>query len=840
MSYVDELLKLIIKDKKMSNTYDRYPIRFLFTRLSSETYNDISELIKKISTFKEKNHFNQLEVIKLSDYLNYNDAWLTKNAIYNIINNLDSNKDYIILGFSELARFYSKSDLQSLIISFMTDIESLSQSNKQRIYLVCFSLYDKLLEVLKINGRNENINPVIAHDSFVDSDSICVYYANSNFEFNSLNNKIFNSSQWLSLYEQKDIEYDKGIVCLSDTLVSIYEKAKPDNFVEIYKIDSYFSMLVRMKGLNLTNKEESLFNDDFWKKIYELTEKSSLYNIKQIVLSYLKVQSIYSDCFIELFVKTDDFGKRLMMLYLVENENELQYSYYLKELLYNSYDNFFTTILNDIINYFDILKDDLYFEARKYFINKLLDLKLINRFFSQDDFLVSLNKMMNSYISNKILSSNLEDENILDIEVEKFIIKYKQDANYVKKVFNSFFKDYLVKLIIGRFEIEQYVIMNFIQNNFISIEEAIEVYPDLRNYYGFKINSYIEYSKQWISEYIYNYKESKILGKGTPKFLEFSKRNTEQFMYNWYTNSELGHLHDLIKNKYFDILIVLDGVGIEYFDFIIQIIKEKNKYINYANFGKAFLPSITSVNKSKFNFFDKWIIDFDKEIIHGSIYNSKKSIPDSLDYLRNIIEKIINDNPNHVICITADHGCTCQSKLLDYNKKYSFSGVDHEGRCMEIKNMDNNISKSDDYFIFDSISDNKKFIISLNNISLNDKPVRESHGGATLEECFIPCIIFSDKEENQNYNIYPIKAVINGLDREVKVEITPKPLLTPVYTDNFGNQDTFTNVNNNIWVAKLKVVTNQMLKVSIGSFSDIINIRSSSGITKKGDDGFDD
>ena len=81
MSYTDELLNLMKEDKNLSNTYDRYPIRFLFTRLSQETYNDISELIIKMTKLQDKNHFNKLEVIRLSDYLNFNDGWLTKNSV---------------------------------------------------------------------------------------------------------------------------------------------------------------------------------------------------------------------------------------------------------------------------------------------------------------------------------------------------------------------------------------------------------------------------------------------------------------------------------------------------------------------------------------------------------------------------------------------------------------------------------------------------------------------------------------------------------------------------------------------------------------------------------------
>ena len=48
MTEQQELIKLIIDDKKKANTYDRYPIRFLFMRLSSTAEADISNLISEL------------------------------------------------------------------------------------------------------------------------------------------------------------------------------------------------------------------------------------------------------------------------------------------------------------------------------------------------------------------------------------------------------------------------------------------------------------------------------------------------------------------------------------------------------------------------------------------------------------------------------------------------------------------------------------------------------------------------------------------------------------------------------------------------------------------------
>ena len=253
------------------------------------------------------------------------------------------------------------------------------------------------------------------------------------------------------------------------------------------------------------------------------------------------------------------------------------------------------------------------------------------------------------------------------------------------------------------------------------------------------------------------------------------------------------------------------------------------------------MPSITDINKSKIIKYDKWVLDFDKERIHGNIYNSKQSIPDSLDFLRKMIDKVIDDNPASTICITADHGCTCQSKLINSNKKYSFKGTNHEGRCMEISSGEEmNIPKSDDYFIFEDIVQSKKYLISLNNTSLDSKPIREAHGGATIEECFVPCIVFSNDNNSIIYNIKMIKDTVNGLDKEIKVEISPKPHTIPSFIDENGMQGLFKEEKDNIWSTTIFKVASQNIKILIDDYKCDLFIKSSSGISMKGEDGFDD
>ena len=57
-----------------------------------------------------------------------------------------------------------------------------------------------------------------------ENNLISVYYANSSFESRLFSNKINTSTEWLSIYKSKKLNLNEGIVCISDTLVALYEK----------------------------------------------------------------------------------------------------------------------------------------------------------------------------------------------------------------------------------------------------------------------------------------------------------------------------------------------------------------------------------------------------------------------------------------------------------------------------------------------------------------------------------------------------------------------------------------------------------------------------------------
>lgn len=836
-----EIIKLILEDKKKSNTYDRYPIRFLFMKLSETSEDEIIELITSLNSLSSepKNHINEIQYVNLHDLLSFEDGWITKSQLLNFITSLDPQKDYFITGFSELIRFYSRNDLESLIISFMTNIESATQKNKQRIYFVCYSLFDKIAAELKSNSRNESIDPVIKSSEIVEDDSeqICVYYASSNFDDKYFKNSIKTTTQWLSLYKAKTFNWSSGIVCISDTLVTLYEKAKPDNFVLIEKLDSNFKLLTNMFKFKLNYAEESLFNDDFWKKLFDNCFDASCFELTKIVKMLLNVTNINSENFIELFLKNDLYCKRLLYLYLIENREDFDYAEYLISILDNSISTDFSDFEKDIVSSVNMTKEKVYFKARKFFINKLNpdDVESLIEYFIK-----ALNNAFFSFLETQIFNAKVTSDNLLNFSIDELSVKYKVSEQYMRTICKTFYDEFLSNVLLCNTLDEKKIIMLFLQNKVIELQNVVQLYPALLSYLGTDTSTNISNSLQWVAAYLYEYRLSKIFDAPTSGYYELCGQFASNFP-RWFIDKNLSPVFEALNKEKYDILIVLDGIGAEYFEYLLSLIKERNKVVNYANICKCFLPSITDVNRNQyFGKYDEWITDFDKDNIHGIFYRAEEHLPNALDKIKQLVDKIIFKYNGKRVAIIADHGATAAGKIMRCKKKYDYM-CEHEGRCAKVDDF-NGIADSDtnDYYKFESSYDEQKWLLSLNGCSLGDNPKRESHGGATIEEVTVPCIIFSDSDDAViNYSIELLSSSVSGLDRSVTIEVLPHLESSPILEEESGKRHVMTLAGNNIWKCDVDDVRTQNINIIINEQKTSLIITGTMGATI-GDDGFDD
>ena len=844
MNNLQNIIDLIDKDKKKSGSYDRYPVRFLYMHLTSKIEDDIDCLVQELN----KRHFtvqediyNDLIVINLFDLLPFEDGWITKSNLFNFIYNLDSNKDYLILGFSELARFYSKSDLESLITSFMTNVESNVKKSKQRIYFLCFSLFDKISMELQLNCRNESINPIISDGSFqTENDNILVYYASSEYD-KYFKNKISTTKKWLSLYKTNCLDLSKGIICISDTLISLYEKAKPDNFVSIEKLDSYFKLLVHIYKFNLFTACENDFSKDFWSELFEYCFSQNIFNLKEIIKVKFNVQNLSDSNVLIIFNKSNLFEKTVIHLFLIEYCSEFEYGDYLNNIFSKIKHNKYLNLSKTILCNFTILdiNNINYLKARAFFI-KQIDIGTLNLYVNE--YMSTINTAIINFLRSKIFNISIDEKiDLFNFCIEDFLNTYQVDKQYFLNMMRDLFARFLSHILVSELIEDKIAIISMIQNQLIYLEDIKKIYPELIEYLGNENSFNISNSLQWASKYLYEYKLSKIMNLPSEHLNANLLECSDDIFYTWHNDTNLHYALEIVNSSQYDICIVLDGVGAEYLDFLVYLAKKNHKKVLFSNVAKCFLPSITSVNKKHYDGkYDEWINEFDTEIIHGTYYDAKKTLPLELKKLEDIFCKVIAKYCNKRILFFSDHGSTAIGKITKNKKVYSFDS-NHEGRCALIKQSEFCTFQSCNDFLQYQSDDGSKWLLSLKDISLNDNPKREAHGGCSREEVLIPVIIIGNAEESiTDFEIILKSGILSGLNRKVEIEILPHSNKTPILEEASGKRHIMKLKDGYTWVSEMQDIKSQIIKIYVESSYKEIEIKSSIGINLIKGDGFDD
>ena len=188
---IDELFTIIENDKNLAGSYQRYPVRFIFI----QNLQTLQDIVKK---------FNELGVkrIELSNYLKNDDGWLNKETITQIIKELDFNKDFVILGFSELVRFYKEHEFESFL-NTLVEIEN-NDNKKRRLYIPFVGLYKEVEQkFLKTFHRRKEIELIWN----LELNQTCIKFyitdikIDKNFDFCVLDN----TKEWLNLWKKNDV-----------------------------------------------------------------------------------------------------------------------------------------------------------------------------------------------------------------------------------------------------------------------------------------------------------------------------------------------------------------------------------------------------------------------------------------------------------------------------------------------------------------------------------------------------------------------------------------------------------------------------------------------------------
>ena len=129
--------------------------------------------------------------------------------------------------------------------------------------------------------------------------------------------------------------------------------------------------------------------------------------------------------------------------------------------------------------------------------------------------------------------------------------------------------------------------------------------------------------------------------------------------------------------------------------------------------------------------------------------------------------------------------------------------------------------KDDEYAIVWNIDEgncrNKKALIALKHVSLNNTPYREVHGGATPEEVLVPYIVLETEKDKIRYKIKLINSEVLITNPVIQFEIYPQPLYIPEAFLNERSLNVLYDKENNIYAVDLK-------GLKVGTYTIIVKI----------------
>lgn len=813
---VSSLVEAINYDLKRNGSYDRYPIRFLYLKYES----GISDVIIQL-----KKELGGIDTFDIKEILPHEDGWITPDQLRKAMEELDLSKSFIVIGFSEYARFLGEKDFCSLLLTFL-ELENSNKNQKRRIYFPCFALYSQIKKAIKsYHRRMDAYNPFLNEADVEDLPKI--YFLDENLGIDCSSNEIRSSAEWFGMWRNADIDTRDPIFCLSKTLRYFYEKASPDNVYNIQLLKSYQDILhyiYAIDQLHAYKKDAEGFYSQLIVRIKKYTGKP----LEEIILSELNVQNIDIDDMYTLWKRSNTFKRWLIQNYLLNKLPENNYLYKVMYLLEDLSDKeFVETIYKSIFEY----ADRSFIEQRKQILKTIKDLEKNIDFTSR--LINYYNKYMAEIIRKKIVVT-LEE---IDFK-EEYEILWKNRSILVEA-----FETEMIPYLTCYSCYERQLIIWLYRWKLMKETQIKNIYPALWNYIsGVDHDMEFDGHLENFDKYFKTYRDVRLGQKADTDYntaLEEWNKDENTF-YSWYSKNEVEYPEVYLRNKSFHSTVyVLDGVGAEFIGYILTLLQDRGYHVNSAAYAKCHLPSITSVSKKYYPEEYKWLSDYDKQVVHGEGYYHVCSIEKSLSVIESLIDKIISKEDESCFAITADHGATVGHKLHKKDKKYKFEQSEHDGRCYYNKEKAN-IDKSNDYLIYDDETGGQ-WVIALNQQSLYKNSKYVVHGGATLEEVLVPVIIAQKgRQISKHYNITAINLEVSGLQRKVEFNIRPVPKDIKVFfkAKDGTDKELIYHKDTDSWIGELERGIEQDMEVIIDK--QTFPFRTIPPTKMGGDDLFDD
>ena len=751
---LDELLKEIIDDKNSQSIYaHRFPVRFIFLP-------ELWQLKKLVKSLAEA----EVEILELVNVLPNDDGWLTPDKIIEVITQREKQKDFIVVPFSEITRFYTEADFIAVLNS-LTEIENVENA-KRRFYIPFIGLYERFEKtflatfsrkgewapIWKVSENRQNINKVK------------IYL--TDFEVSATKDVklIRNTKEWLNVWKADDVG---KMVCRSNTLSYLYTNTLPDQVFDIEQLINYKAFISKILDIYIPID----YKDDekeLWKSLANnILRKKNIKSFKELVATHFNRASIKKEEIVDLWLEKGDEISRWFLKWWVINEISCKENYIY--LVMDSIGNFTT---QEFLN-------KLWF--------KIFDCDRINKNWIQE----------RKDCLKQFYGESGTDPDKMESELNDVLAPALSRNDKIEDKLN---------LLTDITTYERKCLIEIIRENKDYLDVFKGVYPYLF-YYLLPIEADNLEKIDWVKEYFDEYKYSKVNNSPSEKLREIlaKKNKGKGSFYEWYYSLE-NH-HSMVKEEKVDEIVWIDGMGIEWLSLFVRLIEKYGEqhgiFVEKKYVTRADLPTITECNRFENA---KYIRNLDGFIHSESSYRYPDALIREIEIINNIIKKdILSSNKNRIL-VVSDHGFTVfpQSQFNNI-KKYDFKESNHEGRCMW---TDEIFSDDEDFILHtpDECGNGKKSLVALKYASLYNLPRREVHGGATPEEVLVPVIIVAKTKEKISYEIGPFHQEISIRSPNLYLSIAPKPQIAPllIYKEKDREMELEYDDAENKWWTRLK------------------------------------
>jgi len=797
LNNIDELFEAIHKDKEANcpdlSTLNRYPIRFvLFDNFRDQyafTFRMLTEM--KVTTSS------------IQDWIenDYPDILITHQKLAaEIDKHIKSlqGKDSVLTPFSEVARFYDNVDYKEFdaLIRTIKNIETSDAAweKHQRVYIPVVGLEAKMstfkedpqIFVWYVRAGEDSCT-----QRLILTDNTC--YGVTGYEDTCY--RIKDVKSWVDLWKNQDAIEKRTILCESKSLYAYSGFARPDNAFNIVTCHNVYEFLVKGLQLNIPEIDYKEEENEYWEDLAKEINLTKKFVFKNFVNHHFSVTGIddYQTLIKKWFENPDSFSRWLLCKYFIQEKKE----------------SYISTILNKVFKYNDI-------ELLSHFALSIPD--------NDED------RICRHYILNEAAVRNF---NLPDDVTAKLIRKLEEIAK------EQGYKE-SIKLFSSISDEEKRTAITWLGEGHIKIADVRNFYPDLFDYVH-ETECVVPQNVDWAIKYIDEYKKSKIADDILPELqaeIELLNSSTVSFS-KWYqslktTRTLLGSRKDI------DVIYWIDGLGIDWINFIANIISEHNKnsiYLNEVHIARAQLPTITSVNKADLLKFLPEGAELPKEgnidsMAHRNTNVYPQYIVDEVKAVKEAVRLILQKFAGKKIAIVSDHGLTYLAQKGD---GLNLGGYDfhHFGRYATKKS--GSVTQDDRYYMLED----GKTICSLTYKSVGSKinTGQGAHGGCTPEEILVPVFIVSSSPNTKNWTakamideIVATKPVavfkIIGLSSEEIPKLMYNGSLYDLTknTDGFYESSDIVNLDQNITKFTIKVgETSEDLQIDVNTGTVIVD-----------------